>query len=43
LLATADAFDAASCPYQAARTLLLAGGGHAAAGTAALTGLGLAP
>jgi predicted ATPase/DNA-binding CsgD family transcriptional regulator len=43
LLATADAFDAASCPYQAARTLLLAGGRHAAAGTAALTGLGLAP
>ncbi|MEU9594887.1 LuxR C-terminal-related transcriptional regulator [Streptomyces sp. NPDC048193] len=42
-LAAAAAFDAAGCPYQSARTLLLAGGGHAAAGRAALTGLGLAP
>ncbi len=40
-LAAAAAFDAAGCPYQSARTLLLAGGGHAAAGEAALTGLGL--
>ncbi|MEU6795813.1 ATPase, partial [Nonomuraea wenchangensis] len=43
LLATADAFDAARCPYQSARTLLLAGGEHAAHGTAALAALGLAP
>ncbi|MEU6724018.1 LuxR C-terminal-related transcriptional regulator [Nonomuraea wenchangensis] len=43
LLATADAFDAARCPYQSARTLLLAGGEHAARGTAALAALGLAP
>ncbi|GAB2746264.1 hypothetical protein GCM10027072_48230 [Streptomyces bullii] len=42
-LAAAAAFDAAGCPYQSARTLLLAGGEHAAAGTAALTGLGLTP
>jgi hypothetical protein len=35
--------DAAGCRYQAARTLLLAGNGHAATGTAALTDLGLAP
>ncbi|UUU26860.1 ATP-binding protein [Streptomyces sp. DSM 40750] len=42
-LATATAFDAAGCPYQSARTLLLAGNGHTAAGTAALTDLGLAP
>ncbi|MGW7166888.1 ATP-binding protein [Streptomyces sp. NPDC054884] len=43
LLAVAAAFDAAGCRYQAARTLLLAGDAHAAAGEAALTGLGLAP
>ncbi|AXE24841.1 ATPase [Streptomyces globosus] len=43
LLATADAFAAAGCPYQAARTLLLAGGRHAAAGAAALDALGLRP
>ncbi|MET8993310.1 ATPase, partial [Nonomuraea wenchangensis] len=43
LLATADAFDAACCPYQSARTLLLAGGEHAGRGTAALAALGLAP
>ncbi|GGL15188.1 hypothetical protein GCM10010094_90090 [Streptomyces flaveus] len=42
-LAAAAAFDAAGCPYQSARTLLLAGGDHATAGTAALAGLGLAP
>ncbi len=43
LLATVDAFDAAGCRYQSARTLVLAGGGHAAAGAAALADLGLAP
>lgn len=43
LLAAARAFDGAGSRYQAARTLLLAGGEHAAAGTAALAGLGLAP
>ncbi|MDV5147218.1 LuxR C-terminal-related transcriptional regulator [Streptomyces sp. SBC-4] len=43
LLAAARAFDAAGSRYQAARTLLLAGGEHAAAGTAALAELGLAP
>jgi predicted ATPase/DNA-binding CsgD family transcriptional regulator len=42
-LAAAEAFDAAGCPYQAARTLLLAGGEHATAGATALTALGLAP
>ncbi|MET9676685.1 LuxR C-terminal-related transcriptional regulator [Streptomyces sp. NPDC006482] len=41
LLATAAAFDAAGCRYQSARTLLLAGGAHAVAGTAALAELGL--
>ncbi|MGW1275226.1 ATPase, partial [Streptomyces sp. NPDC002491] len=41
LLNTAAAFEAAGCPYQAARTLLLAGGAHAAAGEAALAALGL--
>jgi predicted ATPase/DNA-binding CsgD family transcriptional regulator len=43
LLATADAFDAAGCRYQAARTMVLAGGDHAARGAAALADLGLAP
>ncbi len=43
LLATADAFGTAGCPYQAARTLLLAGGPHTPAGTSALASLGLAP
>ncbi|MGW3767253.1 ATP-binding protein [Actinomadura verrucosospora] len=43
LLATVDAFDAAGCRYQSARTLLLAGGDHAVQGTRALTALGLAP
>ncbi len=42
-LAAAAAFEAAGCPYQSARTLLLAGDDHIAAGTAALTGLGLGP
>ncbi|MEV4014916.1 LuxR C-terminal-related transcriptional regulator [Nonomuraea angiospora] len=43
LLATADAFDTAGCRYQSARALVLAGGGHAARGAAALADLGLAP
>ncbi|GAA1709185.1 ATP-binding protein [Nonomuraea bangladeshensis] len=43
LLATAAAFDAAGCPYQSARTLLLAGGEHTGRGTVALAALGLAP
>ncbi|TJZ76438.1 ATPase [Rhodococcus oryzae] len=43
LLATADAFDAAGCRYQSARTRVLAGGDHAALGAAALADLGLAP
>ncbi|WP_433281333.1 ATP-binding protein [Micromonospora sp. CA-244673] len=43
LLATAAAFDASGCRYQAARTLVLAGGEHAARGCAALARLGLAP
>ncbi|MFI7042125.1 ATP-binding protein [Microbispora rosea] len=43
LLATAEAFDAAGCRYQSARTLVLAGGGHASRGAAALAALGLAP
>jgi predicted ATPase/DNA-binding CsgD family transcriptional regulator len=43
LLATADAFDAAGCRYQWARTLVLAGGEHATAGAAALAELGFAP
>ncbi|SBT39024.1 Predicted ATPase [Micromonospora auratinigra] len=43
LLATADAFDAAGCRYQWARTLVFAGGGHAERGAAALADLGLAP
>ncbi|MGW6376749.1 ATP-binding protein [Rhodococcus sp. NPDC055112] len=43
LLAAADAFDAAGCRYQAARTRVLAGGDHAAGAAAALADLGLAP
>ncbi|MCZ4557390.1 LuxR C-terminal-related transcriptional regulator [Rhodococcus maanshanensis] len=43
LLATADAFDAAGCRYQSARTRVLAGGDHADRGAAALADLGLAP
>jgi hypothetical protein len=42
-LTTAAAFEAAGCHYQAARTLMLAGSDRTAAGTAALTRLGLAP
>ncbi|MCC9711204.1 hypothetical protein E4N62_41870 [Streptomyces sp. MNU76] len=42
-LAAAKACDAAGCPYQSARTLLLAGGDHTATGRQALTALGLAP
>ncbi|CAL9351383.1 hypothetical protein SUDANB121_00484 [Nocardiopsis dassonvillei] len=43
VLATVAAFEAAGCPYQAARTLVLAGRGHRAAGEAAFAALGLAP
>ncbi|MEV5894408.1 ATP-binding protein [Nonomuraea fuscirosea] len=43
LIATADAFAAAGCPYQSARTLVLAGGDHAERGASALTTLGLIP
>ncbi|MGH9262382.1 MAG: ATPase, partial [Acidimicrobiales bacterium] len=41
LLAAAAAFAAAGCPYQAARTLILAGGDEAERGASALTDLGL--
>jgi hypothetical protein len=41
LLAAAAALDAGGCPYQSARTLLLAGGAHATRGAAALTALGV--
>jgi predicted ATPase/DNA-binding CsgD family transcriptional regulator len=43
LLATAAVFETAGCPYQRARTLILAGGDSAAAGEAALADLGLTP
>lgn len=43
LLATVEAFEAAGCPYQAARTRVLAGGDHADRGAAALADLGFAP
>ncbi|MBX6354343.1 MAG: ATPase, partial [Micromonosporaceae bacterium] len=43
LLAAADAFAATGCRYQWARSLVLAGGDHAARGTAVLAELGLAP
>ncbi|WP_433238552.1 hypothetical protein ACQPYK_30995 [Streptosporangium sp. CA-135522] len=43
LLATVDAFDAAGCRYQSARTMVLAGGDHAERGATALADLGLAP
>ncbi|WP_052423087.1 LuxR C-terminal-related transcriptional regulator [Nonomuraea candida] len=43
LVATAAAFEAAGCRYQAARTLVLAGGEHATRGTVALTRLGFTP
>ncbi|MGX1274232.1 ATP-binding protein [Streptomyces phaeoluteigriseus] len=42
LLAAAAAFDAAGCPYQSARTLLLAGPAHEEEGRRALADLGLA-
>ncbi|MFG2004066.1 ATP-binding protein [Spirillospora sp. NPDC048911] len=43
ILATTNAFETAGCPYQSARTLLLAGAEHTAAGEAALAALGLVP
>ncbi|GAA2208261.1 hypothetical protein GCM10009850_037190 [Nonomuraea monospora] len=43
LLATVDAFEAAGCRYQAARSMVLAGGEDAGRGAAAIAGLGLAP
>ncbi|MFD0467600.1 hypothetical protein ACFQ0B_04245 [Nonomuraea thailandensis] len=43
LLATADAFEAAGCRYQSARTLVLVGGDHAERGATILADLGLAP
>ncbi|WP_240197221.1 hypothetical protein [Nonomuraea lactucae] len=43
LLATVNAFDTAGCRYQSARTRMLAGGDHAAHGTAAVAELGFAP
>ena len=39
----AAAFETADCPYQRARTLILAGGDTASTGNAALVDLGLAP
>jgi hypothetical protein len=42
MLAAAAAFDAADCRYQWARTLVLAGGEHAATGAAAVADIGLA-
>ena len=41
LLATAVAFETAGCPYQRARTLILAGPDTASTGHAALVDLGL--
>ena len=43
LLATAAAFDAAKCPYQQARTLVLAGGDAHIEGVAMMTAMGIAP
>lgn len=43
LLATATAFETAGCPYQRARTLILAGRDTESAGNAALVELGLMP
>jgi hypothetical protein len=43
LLTTATAFETAGCPYQRARTLILAGGDTASTGNAALVDLGLTP
>ena len=43
LLTTATAFETAGCPYQRARTLVLAGGDTASTGNAALVDLGVTP
>jgi hypothetical protein len=43
VLATAAAFEAAGCPYQRARTLILAGRDTSPAGNAAFAELGLTP
>jgi hypothetical protein len=43
LLAAATVFETAGCPYQQARTLILAGGDSASTGNAALADLGLPP
>jgi len=43
LLATAPAFETAGCPYQRARTLILAAGDAATTGNAALVDLGISP
>jgi predicted ATPase/DNA-binding CsgD family transcriptional regulator len=43
LLAAAAAFQTSGCPYQRARTLILAGGDTASTGCAALVDLGLTP
>jgi hypothetical protein len=43
LLTIATAFETAGCPYQRARTLILAGGDTASTGDAALVDLGLTP
>jgi predicted ATPase/DNA-binding CsgD family transcriptional regulator len=43
LLATATAFETAGCPYQRARTLILAGRDTASTGNAGLVDLGLTP
>jgi hypothetical protein len=43
LLAAAAAFETGGCPYQRARTLILAGGSTASTGNAALADLGLTP
>jgi hypothetical protein len=36
-------FETAGCPYQRARTLILAGGDTVSTGNAALVGLGMGP
>jgi predicted ATPase/DNA-binding CsgD family transcriptional regulator len=43
LLTIATAFETAGCPYQRARTLILAGGDTASTGNATLVDLGLVP
>src|SRR5215472_19204634 len=43
LLATAPAFETAGCPYQKARTLILAAGDATTTGNAALVDLGISP